>query len=118
MRGHLPEQGFSPSYQNRRRTARTLWVLPAALALVLALSACATPSPPPSSREEVAWPAVRFAVLSDPHVFDLSRSQPGPALTRATTQGMRLLAESGELLEAALRGSEKAHPNSSSCRET
>ena len=45
---------------------------------------------------------MRFAVLSDPHVFDTTTSDPGPAFDAHLVKGPTLLAESGRILEAAL----------------
>ena len=82
---------------------------PAAVALCLALGAllagCATPGPAAGgTAAPVSFPAVRFAVISDPHLFDVSTSTPGPAFDAALGSGIKLHAESREILETALTG--------------
>ena len=55
---------------------------------------------PPAAR--AAFPVVRLAVIADPHVFDAVSSRPGPAWDRNLSSGIKLLAESSEILEQAL----------------
>jgi 3',5'-cyclic AMP phosphodiesterase CpdA len=82
----------------------------AALALAALLAGCATsgppagPSAPPgrAAAPRADFPTVRFAVIADPHLFDVSTSTPGPAFERAIGSGMKLHAESREILEQAL----------------
>jgi 3',5'-cyclic AMP phosphodiesterase CpdA len=77
----------------------------AALAGMLSLlvAGCATAVPVTAANGPSAdFPAARFAVLSDPHLFDTAGSSPGPAFDRALTSGMKLLAESREIVERAL----------------
>jgi 3',5'-cyclic AMP phosphodiesterase CpdA len=83
----------------------------APLVLVALLAGCATggpgagPSPAPPR-----LPRVRFAVIADPHVFDVSRSSTGPALERAMGTGAKMLAESREILAQALADIAAEHP--------
>ena len=49
----------------------------------------------------MAWPAVRFAVLSDPHLYNASISEPGTAFDSNLMKGSKLFAESGRILDAA-----------------
>jgi 3',5'-cyclic AMP phosphodiesterase CpdA len=55
-------------------------------------------------------PPARFAVVSDPHLFDASGSS-GPALERAFSGDMKLFAESAEILDEALNGVIAAAPD-------
>ncbi len=72
-------------------------------ALALLLAACATAVPDPAAGAPAAdFPAVRFAVISDPHLFDTADSSPGPAFDRALCSGTKLHAESRGILEQAL----------------
>jgi 3',5'-cyclic AMP phosphodiesterase CpdA len=75
----------------------------AALALAALLAGCATTGPSEGSPAPAeGFPVVRFAVIADPHLFDLSDSTPGPALDRALASGAKLHAESRMILERAL----------------
>lgn len=47
-------------------------------------------------------PPVRFAVIADPHLFDVSTSDAGPAFDRGLAGSARLHAESRPILERAL----------------
>jgi 3',5'-cyclic AMP phosphodiesterase CpdA len=91
-----------------RGRARAIIVIAAAAAF----AGCAGLGPPrgqgPRSRP---WPAVRFAVLSDPHLFDTAASDPGPAFEANLTTGPTLLAEGRQILEAALSGIEAERPD-------
>ncbi len=62
---------------------------------------CATHPESPTAAP-AAFPGVRIAVLSDLHLFDVTTSGPGPAFDRNLARGVKLLAESRSLLEAAL----------------
>lgn len=73
------------------------------LVACLALAAgCATRPAIPAAAAPPDFPAVRIAVLSDLHLFDASTSQPGPAYDRNLLRGLKLLAESRAIIEAAL----------------
>ncbi|MCX7029003.1 MAG: metallophosphoesterase [Spirochaetes bacterium] len=87
----------------RSETGRRRALPAAVLALAALLAGCATagpgagPSPAP-----VGYPAIRFAVIADPHLFDVTTSSPGPAFDRAVDSDMKLYAESREILAQAL----------------
>ena len=71
------------------------------LVMAVALAGCASrraalPQTPPGP-----WPAVRFAVLSDPHLYDSSFSDPGTAFDSNLMTGSKLFVESSRILEAA-----------------
>ncbi len=78
-------------------------------ALALALAGCASqpggaaPSVPP-------YPAARFAVISDPHVYDASMSEPGPAWDKYLGASAALYVESAQILGAALEGAAAEKP--------
>jgi 3',5'-cyclic AMP phosphodiesterase CpdA len=83
----------------------------AAVLLIAALLAgCATSGPgagPPAAPRlpaapRTGFPAVRFAVIADIHLFDVSSSSPGPAFDRAVGSGAKLHAESRGILAQAL----------------
>jgi predicted phosphodiesterase len=79
--------------------------------VAMALAGCAgqgIPQPGPPVRP---WPAVRFAVLSDPHLFDVATSDPGPAFEENLRTGPKLLAESRQILDAALSTIEAEKPD-------
>lgn len=88
--------------------------LPVLLASVLAatallLAGCvsrpagrALPAPP--------YPAVRFAVITDPHVYDTAVSEPGPAWDRHLGTSAELFVESAQILSAALDGAAAGKP--------
>ena len=83
----------------------------AAVALaVLALASCASRQAPGAAEQPAPFPAARFAVLSDPHVYDTSLSEPGPAFDRHLRKGEKLLAESGQILETALTAISEEKP--------
>ncbi len=70
--------------------------------LALLVAGCATIAVGPATAPAADFPAVRFAVISDPHLFDTADSSPGPAFERALASGLKLHAESREILERAL----------------
>jgi 3',5'-cyclic AMP phosphodiesterase CpdA len=83
----------------KRGTPRTA----AVLALAALLAGCATSGPGAGSYPApVGYPAVRFAVIADPHLFDAAASTPGPAFDQATGSDMKLHAESREILAEAI----------------
>jgi len=91
-RGGTPAAG-------RRRVLRTSAVL-AAAALI---ASCATAGPDAGpAAAPVDFPRVRFAVVADLHLFDVTTSSPGPAFNRQIGSGPKLLAESREILAKAL----------------
>lgn len=76
----------------------------AALSIAAFLAGCATSGAPAGrpAAPHAAFPAVRFAVIADPHLFDVTTSSPGPAFDRALGSGAKLHAESREILAQAL----------------
>lgn len=80
------------------------WLRCATIALAVLLAGCATAGAPVgrTAGPHVAFPAVRFAVIADPHLFDVATSSPGPAFDRALRSGAKLHAESREILAQAL----------------
>jgi 3',5'-cyclic AMP phosphodiesterase CpdA len=83
------------------------------LTLVLALASCAGVPRLRCEREQAlaallakapAYPDARFVVLSDPHHYDGSLGVEGAAFERCLAEDRKLLRESGEILEEALRG--------------
>jgi 3',5'-cyclic AMP phosphodiesterase CpdA len=83
-----------------RATHRLLGLLLAGAALALAVGCATRPESPIAA--PTAFPVARIAVLSDLHLFDVSTSGPGPAFDRNLARGVKLLAESRAILEAAL----------------
>lgn len=90
--------------------ARTLLIL-AACAATLLLGSCAgmhygyatdTALAASLARSQAAYPAVRFAVISDPHLYDTSLGTGGPGFPEYLDNDRKLLRESRELLSAAL----------------
>lgn len=71
----------------------------AASALILAAGCATAPGP---VRPPAGFPALRIAVISDPHIFDTASSSPGAAFDGALLSGIKLLAESRRILESAL----------------
>lgn len=71
-------------------------------ACILAAAAGCAGSPSGRPAAATIFPAARFAVIADPHVFDTSSSSAGPAWDRALGSGIKLLAESGGILDAAI----------------
>ncbi len=69
-----------------------------AAAVPLVTAACVGLRPAARPPEPSSYPAARFAVVADPHLFDVSSSLPGPAWDRELGSGMKLLAESAEIL--------------------
>jgi hypothetical protein len=76
-----------------------------------ALVGCAGQGIPQGGPQLRPWPTVRFAVLSDPHLFDVAMSDPGPAFDANLKTGPKLLAESGRILDAALSAIEAETPD-------
>jgi 3',5'-cyclic AMP phosphodiesterase CpdA len=74
----------------------------ATLVLLLCTGCTTTASMPAPVATVADFPPVRFAVISDPHLFDTDDSSPGPAFDRALASGLKLHAESREILERAL----------------
>jgi 3',5'-cyclic AMP phosphodiesterase CpdA len=75
----------------------------AVLAVAALLAACATGGPDIGlTAAPVGLPSVRFAVIADPHLFDVATSSPGPAFDREIGAGPKMLAESREILARAL----------------
>jgi 3',5'-cyclic AMP phosphodiesterase CpdA len=75
----------------------------AALALAALLAGCATSGPGAGpTAAPVGFPAVRFAVIADPHLFDAAANSPGPALDQAIGSDPKLHAESREILAQVL----------------
>jgi hypothetical protein len=69
----------------------------AAVLTAAAAWACASYPSAVASGEPPAYPAARFVVLSDPHLFDAASSEAGPAWERGLSSGIKLLAESAEI---------------------
>ena len=92
-------RGAGPA-AGRRRGMRASAVLAAAALL----ASCATTGPGvhPGAAPPVAFPRVRFAVIADPHLFDVATSSPGPAFQREVGSGPKLHAESRQILARAL----------------
>jgi hypothetical protein len=82
----------------------------AALLAALLLASCAGQAARTRSEREIAalsagpgsWPAARFAVLSDPHLYDTALGTDSPAFREYMANDRKLLPESEELLRTAL----------------
>jgi 3',5'-cyclic AMP phosphodiesterase CpdA len=73
------------------------------VAIAALLAGCTTAGPDAGAAAPIVEvPAVRFAVIADPHLFDVAMSSPGPAFDRAMGSGAKLLAESREILQRTL----------------
>jgi 3',5'-cyclic AMP phosphodiesterase CpdA len=86
-----------------RHEPSTRAVAQVALLLVMAvvLAGCAGSGAAPAPAPPAAWTTVRFAVLSDPHLYDTSISEPGMAFDSNLVKGSKLFVESARILEAA-----------------
>lgn len=79
--------------------------------LLLFITGCAIgPVPRPVSRQP-GIPQIRIAIIADPHIFDTATSSPGPSYERGLRSGIKLLAESRAILEAALRAIASEKPD-------
>jgi 3',5'-cyclic AMP phosphodiesterase CpdA len=74
------------------------------------ISGCATVPTPLPPETFPAYPPVRFAIISDPHLYDVSLSVEGPAFERNLSGGLKLFLESGEILDEGIRGVKEAAP--------
>lgn len=85
-------------------------VLPAAILLYgCAGQKAAVPSPDPGTVRRLAanlplYPVTRFGVISDLHFYDLTLGTTGKAFQDYLDDDRKLLLESGELVDAALKG--------------
>jgi 3',5'-cyclic AMP phosphodiesterase CpdA len=86
-----------------RLAKRAAMTAVAILGFAVFLAGCATVAPQQGTHAPPArLPPVRFAVIADPHLFDVSTSEPGPAFDRALRRGAKLLVESRDILALVL----------------
>ncbi|HOB92319.1 MAG: metallophosphoesterase [Bacillota bacterium] len=70
--------------------------------LILIVVLASTTGPFASFGKAAVYPQTRFAVISDPHVFDVSLGTEGPVFQEHLISDRKLLIQSRELLEAAV----------------
>jgi 3',5'-cyclic AMP phosphodiesterase CpdA len=107
----------TPAAPRRRRAALAGILLLTAAALLAAALGGASRGPdgyrpsPAEARTPVAYPALRFAVLSDTHFYDPALGTRGPAWEAYMAQDRKLLADSAEALDVALARVAAAKPD-------
>ncbi|WP_432460596.1 MULTISPECIES: metallophosphoesterase family protein [unclassified Agarivorans] len=85
---------------NRRKFLKTTALLGSTITLGHSLSACHQSS---SSQSRSASDTLRFAVLSDPHVYNLALGTTGQALENYLAEDRKMLLQSGEILSAIVQ---------------
>jgi 3',5'-cyclic AMP phosphodiesterase CpdA len=105
-------QGRRQMLVRARPPAKLAAAVAAVLALAALLAGCATAGPDYGTHAApVPVPPVRFAVIADPHLFDTAASVPGPAFDRGNGSGLKLHAESREILAQVLSDITAEHPD-------
>ncbi len=93
------------------KALRILRLLPAA-AILLMVSCAGTQVPPgPIPGPPPVYPGARFAVFSDPHLYDAGLGTEGPAFQHLMDADGKLLPLSSEILAAALRKVREMRPD-------